>query len=212
MQKRMLFKMHRSLTLLTLKRLLLAISMGCLVATVNAAPMDDASAAYRKGDYAQALKIFKSLATQGNASAQYIIGFMYVEGKGVIQDYEEAAKWYRLAADQGNALAQNDIGVMYVKGKGVIQDYKEAVKWYRLSAAKGFQLAQRNIGEMYENGKGVTQDYILAHMWFNLSSLADVVTDGAKNRDLLAKKMTPQQIEKAQDMARECQARNFKGC
>ncbi len=175
MQKRMLLKMPHSLTMLILKRLLLAISMGCLVATVNAAPMDDAKAAYNKGDY------------------------------------KEAVRWYRLSADQGNAEAQERIGVMYHAGYGVIQDYKEALKWLRLSAAKGYAAAQNHIGGMHYNGDGVTQDYILAHMWFNLSSSAGGV-NGAKNRGSVAKEMTPQQIEKAQDMARECQARNFKGC
>ena len=64
---------------------------------------------------------------------------------------------------------------------------------------------------MYAVGQGVIQDYASVHMWFNLSS-ASGNADGAKNRDIIAKKMTPQQIEKAQDMARACQARNFKGC
>jgi hypothetical protein len=32
------------------------------------------------------------------------------------------------------------------------------------------------------------------------------------NRDNIAKKMTPAQIEKAQDMARKCQASNFQQC
>jgi hypothetical protein len=32
------------------------------------------------------------------------------------------------------------------------------------------------------------------------------------NADILAKRMTPQQIGEAQKMARECQQRNFKGC
>ncbi len=34
----------------------------------------------------------------------------------------------------------------------------------------------------------------------------------AKNRDDLAAKMTPAQIAEAQKLARECQARKFKGC
>jgi hypothetical protein len=48
-------------------------------------------------------------------------------------------------------------------------------------------------------------------MWYNLASSAGDA-NGAKFRDGVAKKMTPQQIEKAQDMARKCQERNFKGC
>jgi TPR repeat protein len=64
---------------------------------------------------------------------------------------------------------------------------------------------------MYANGQGVTQDFARAHMWYNLASSAGDA-DGAKNRDIIAKIMTPQQIEKAQAMARKCQARSFKGC
>ena len=91
------------LSMRILQRLLLAASMCCLVATANAAPIDDAVAAYDRGDYAQALKILRPLATQGNAGAQYNIGFMYASGQGVTQDYKEAVKWYRLAAAQGDA-------------------------------------------------------------------------------------------------------------
>ena len=195
----------------TLKRLLLAASMCCLVATANATPHDDAITAHDRGDYAQALKIFRSLASQGDAAAQNNIGLMYAEGQGVPQDYKEAVKWYRLAAAQGYAIAQLNIGGMYLNGFGVTQNYKEAAKWLRLAAAQGDEKAQFNLGNMYYNGHGVTQDYASAHMWFNLASSAGYA-DGAKNRDLIAQRMTPQQIEKAQDMARKCQARNFKGC
>ena len=168
MQKRILFKLHHSLTMLTLKRLLLTASMCCLMTAVNAAPIDDAIAARFRGDYAQALKIFKPLATQGHAQAQLNLGVMYDNGKGVTQHYKEAMKWYRLAAEQGNPSAQY------------------------------------HLGSMYFEGRGVTQDYIRAHMWWNLMSAA--------SRDIVAERMTPQQIEKAQDMARACEVRNFKGC
>ena len=80
-----------------------------------------------------------------------------------------------------------------------------------LAAETGTALAQYNIGVMYHNGQGVLQDFIRAHMWFNLAS-ASGNADGAKTRDITAQRMTPQQIEKAQDMARKCQERNFKGC
>ena len=163
------------LSMPTLKRLLLAASLCCLVTSVSASPIDDATAAYIKGDYVQAFKLFSPLAAQGNTEAQ------------------------------------NKIGVMYEYGQGVTQDHQEAAKWYRLAAAQGVAEAQYNIGVLYANGQGVTQDFARAHMWYNLASSAGDA-DGAKNRDIIAKIMTPQQIEKAQAMARACQERNFKGC
>ncbi|MBP0118666.1 MAG: sel1 repeat family protein, partial [Candidatus Nitrotoga sp.] len=133
-------------------------------------------------------------------------------GQGVPQDFKEAVKWYRLAAEQGHALAQFNLGGVYDKGRGVAKDYKEAVRWYKLAAEQGDVDAQYNLGYMYAKGQGVLQDYIYAHMWFNLASMRGDTVFATKNRDFLAKLMTPQQIEKAQEMAKSCQARNFKGC
>jgi TPR repeat protein len=130
---------------MTLKRLLLTVGMCCLVATANAAPIDDAEAAYNRGDYAQTLKILRTLVAQGNVEAQFSIGGMYSEGKGVTQSYQEALKWFRLAAAQGHAGAQNNIGSRYLNGQGVTQNYQEALKWYRLAAAQGQENAIENL-------------------------------------------------------------------
>ena len=105
--------------------------------------------AAQKGDFATALKEWKPLAEQGDAYAQFNLGLMYHEGKGVPQDYKTAVKWYRLAAEQGNASAQSNLGFMYRKGQGVPQDDKTAVKWYRLAAEQGNSDAQGNMGVMY---------------------------------------------------------------
>ena len=53
---------------------------------------------------------------------------------------------------------------------------------------------------MYGQGLGLKQDYVRAHMWFNLAGTAGNAT-GVKDRDLVAAKMTPQQIAEAQKMA-----------
>ncbi len=154
----------------TFKRLLLAASMCCLVVTANAAPIDDANAAYDRGDYAQALKILRPLAAQGNANAQNNIGYMYLDGKGVTQNDQEALKWYRLAADQGYAYGQSNLGWMYFEGKRASQNYHEALKLFRLAAAQGEEYAQNNIGLMYFEGKGVTQNDQEALKWFRLAA------------------------------------------
>ena len=173
---------------------------------------EDGFAAAERKDYATAIKLWRPLAERGNRSVQNMLGAMYYEGTGVTQDYKEAVKWYRLAAEQGEASAQSNLGVMYGKGQGVLQDYKEAVRLYRLAAEQGYAKAQSNLGTMYRTGHGVLQDYVRAHMWYNLASAAGGSEYGTTNRDKVAKLMTPQQIEKAQEMAKACQASNFKGC
>jgi TPR repeat protein len=179
----------------------LALTMTLMSAAV-AGPFEDGAAAYVRGDYATAIRLWRPLAEQGDAAAQNELGFAYYNGQGVPQDYAEAVKWYRLAAQQGYADAQFNLGLMYSYGKGVSQDDAEAVKWYRKAAEQGNAMAQFNLGFMYVKGQGVPQDYIQAHMWFNLAA-ANGYGNAVKNRDLVASKMTPDQMAEAQRLARE---------
>ncbi len=90
---------------------------------------------------AAGLEEFKPLAEQGDAMAQYYLGFMYFEGLGVPKNDAEAVKWYRKAADQGIARAQYELGLMYFRGLGVPRDRAEAYFWWTLAAARGYRKA-----------------------------------------------------------------------
>jgi uncharacterized protein len=117
-------------------------------------------------------------------------------------DYATALKLWRPLAEQGSVGAQFNIGLVYDQGNGVPQNYKEAVFWWRKAAEQGHAGAQANLGFMYRTGNGVPQDDVVAHMWSNLAA-AQGSENGRENRDLYARRMTPSQIEKAQDLARE---------
>jgi hypothetical protein len=71
-----------------------------------------------------------------------------------------------------------------------------------LAAEQGSADAQLNLGVMYGQGQGVAQDYIQAHMWFNLAG-ASGNADGIKYRDIVAGKMTPDQIAESERLTRE---------
>jgi TPR repeat protein len=104
---------------------------------------------------------------------------------------------------------------MYYKGQGIALDYSEAMKWYRMAAEQHNLEAQFNLGVMYEEGRGVAQDRVRAHMWYNLAAAAS--TDGnarlaAKNRDLMTKSLTREQLFRAEAMAHQCEASSFRNC
>ena len=189
-----------------IKAFLLALVLAAgLASAAVAGPYEDGDAAYNKGDYATALRLWRPLADQGNVYAQSWLGVMYRDGQGVPQDYAQAVSWYRKAADQGYADSQNRMGIAYYLGLGVPQDRAQAVSWYRKAADQGYANAQYNLGFMYANGQGVPQDYIQAHMWWNLAaSRYTDPTDRAnavKQRDLVAAKMNTAQIAEAQRLA-----------
>lgn len=56
-------------------------------------------------DYAAALGEFTTLAEDGDPFAQFLLGLMYAEGKGVQQDFASAYFWLSLSVEQGNTDA-----------------------------------------------------------------------------------------------------------
>jgi hypothetical protein len=135
---------------------------------------DAAYDAYQEGRYGTALRLARPLAAEGDARAQSVLGLLYYRGLGgVAQDDAEAMKWFRNAADRGDARAQYHLGLFYANGED---------------------------GEI---------DNVSAHMWFNLASARFPASDisyrsaARTNRDLVAEKMTRDQIAEAQKLARE---------
>ena len=117
--------------------------LSSLAVPVAADTFEDALAAKEKGDYATALVLFRSLANQGLADAQFMLGNCYTLGEGVPKNDAEAVKWHRLAANQGLAKAQLMLGLQYASGTGVPKNYVRAYIWFSLSAAQGNQAAAR---------------------------------------------------------------------
>ena len=110
------------------------------------------------------------MADQGDAVAQYNLGFSYAYGTGVPQDDALALAWYRKSAEQGLAAAQHHLGVMYANGEGTPQDFTEAITWLRRAAAQHYSTARYHLGVMYSNGDGVPNDEAEAVAWFRVAA------------------------------------------
>jgi hypothetical protein len=142
---------------------------------------------------------------------QFNLGVQYDKGFGVSKNYEIAVVWYAKAAGQGNTKAQNNLGTMYEDGRGVVKNDTTAVKWYTKAAEQGNKAAQNNLGFMYAKGKGVTANNVKAYMWWNLAIL-NGSADAENKKKIIIKKMTKEQIERAQDLSERCLANSYKDC
>ncbi len=143
-----------------------ASSPGPLIAPALAPNKEDARAAYARGDYATAMRLYRLFAEQGDANAQNIVGVMFHEGLGAPRDYAQSMNWYRKAAEQGLAVGQSNLGAMYYKGEFVTQNYPEAMSWLRKAADQGRANDQNIVGTMFENEHGVAPDYAQAANWY----------------------------------------------
>ena len=119
--------------------------------------------------------------------------------------------FYLKGAEGGHKEAQNSLGLMYAGGKSVVQNYSIAVDWFRKSSEQGNAQAQVNLGSAYESGVGVVKGNIYGHMWYNVAASSGI-EEGKNARDEIAKKMTSAEIAKAQELARECVKKQYKGC
>lgn len=157
---------------------------------------------YNAKDYENALIWFKKAAEQGYVAAQYNLGIMYRNGKGLlIEDYANAIKWFEKAAKQGYSGAQYQLGYIYEFGREKHQDlvgamlsgilggnselinYDEAIKWYLKAAEQGNAQAQSRLGIIYKEGKGVTKNLSTAKYWLqkaaeNNNEEATIDTEG----------------------------------
>ncbi len=94
---------------------------------------------YKPNDAAAAARELKPLAEQGDADAQFNLGSLYYQGRGVPQNYSEALAWMRKAAEAGHLFAQVTLGSIYSEGvQGMIQkDYPQALMWLVFAASQG---------------------------------------------------------------------------
>ena len=178
-------------------RFALTLICSLVLATPGWAAHYEAMTAYDRGDYETAAEV-RLLAEQSDADAQFVLGMMYAEGDGVLQDDEEAKKWLLLSA-QGDANRQTMLGHLFHLGSlSVPQDQAAAEKMFRMAAEQGVADAQYYIGEMYKNGQGVPQNYILSHKWLSLAAAQGHSYAGRLQR-IVAEKMD--QIAEAERLA-----------
>ena len=171
------------------------------VPSANAADFDAGVVAFLEGDFAGALGHWQPLADEGHAGAQFNLGAMYRDGRGVPLDLGEAAWWFTKSAQTGHARAQYGLGVMYAEGVAVPMDLNEAAKWFGSAADRGHAQAQYEFAVLLTNGEGIAQDRVGALKWLQLAGEAGVEA-AVVARELLAAEMAPPALAYASRMAR----------
>lgn len=115
---------------------------------------DQAYTAYQKGDFVTARTLWRGAASKGDLSAQYNLGLIYAEGRGVVRNPEAAMEWWRLAADRGHAGAQHNLALALVSGETLTpgrwtpSNMDDAEGLLRDAIASGFVAAEYSLGTL----------------------------------------------------------------
>jgi hypothetical protein len=92
--------------------------------------------AYRKGDYAGALREFGS-GVQGGPVGTFFLALMYLNGEGVARDEERGLELLRRSSAEGYSAAQYLLGMRYFYGHGLPRDKDLALSYLKSASADG---------------------------------------------------------------------------
>lgn len=132
-------------------------------------PLSTATDLIAKARYAEAATVLQALVKAGNPAAQYHLGVLYYNGKGVAEDEKKAVQLLTSSAEQGNVDAMYQLGNAFTFGNEtprlVADADTEAASWYFKAAKLGNPDAQYSLGLMFMAGKGLEKSEKEASYW-----------------------------------------------
>jgi len=79
---------------------------GCEKTIPHRISLQEAYISYSQGDHQRAFRLTEAIAYDGNAKAQYALGYLYYHGTGVPQDKSLGISWIEQAAENGSEKAK----------------------------------------------------------------------------------------------------------
>ena len=122
------------------------------------------------GRDAEAVRLIRLAANQGQAAAQYRLAKLYEAGIGVKVNGKTAKDLLTRSANADNRIAMHDLGHFFATGAdGAAPDLGQAVKWFSMAADRGVLDSQFNLAVLYQGGSGVPRSLEDAYVWYAIA-------------------------------------------
>jgi class 3 adenylate cyclase len=175
--------------------------------TDSRTPQSSAQASSTAPEVTKEMRGLMLQALQGDIDSCYQLGYIYEMGEDVAKNEPEAIRWYTKAAANGSPESQFNLAMMMEQGRGCPVNLRKAFYWYEKAANQGDTEAQFNLGMCLTSGKGCDVDILQAHMWFTLAARKGD-SDSIANRDILFKRLKPEQIQHSKQLVLDWIAQN----
>lgn len=127
-------------------------------------------------------------------------------------DYDRAAEVWTALAEQGDAEAQYELAYLYYSGLGVPEDWAEAARLFHLAADEvGLWHFQQDLAVLLAAGSEELRDPVAALAWFTIAAEAGS-HDALKPLDKLSRDLLPDEVTRAEALARACVDSDFRAC
>lgn len=133
--------------------------------------IEDAVAAYERGDLAAARTAFGRLGRKGVAAADYNLAVMHLRGEMPNASATEALRLMTRAAEAGFVTGLYGLAQLHELGQaGLTVDLVQANRWYLRAAEAGSVDGQVAIGTAHYLGRGAPKDLARAARWFRVAA------------------------------------------
>ena len=114
-------------------------------------------------DEKRAFALNTEAANGGHADAVLAMGWLYLNGVGVVRDIKKAKKWYRQSARRGSPKAMFSLGQIAYDERL----FSDALIWFTRAHEAGHARSLYWLGKLYWRGHGVEQDRKQARSLFH---------------------------------------------
>lgn len=121
-------------------------------------------------DRDNAVEELERLATNGDASAQLLMGQLFRDGPLLIPDSQKAKHWLTQSANAGLPQAQYALGKLLLSGDQEVHDPEEGIRRLKQAAQGGNPFAAYRLGREYLQGELIPKDPKRAAEWFMQSA------------------------------------------
>lgn len=135
------------------------------------AGLPEAVAAYETQKYDRALEEFTYLSDEGDATALYYLGQMYLNGYGVEQDKNKATEYLQKADALGNLDATATLAKIVYFDDTIENNREIGLDYLKKSAYAGSADALYELGEIYAKGDGVEKEYTYAFGYYLMAAM-----------------------------------------
>jgi TPR repeat protein len=118
--------------------------------------------AFQAGKFDVAARIFTSEARSGKEAAQFALGILYQEGKGVERSIDTAISWYQKGAEQGHSPSCYNLALLLLEDPSMLA---KGAQWMLRAAEEGSEMAQLAMGDLYIEGRGVARNVREGIQW-----------------------------------------------
>lgn len=149
------------------------------------------------GRTAEAVKLIRLSANQGQPAAQYRLAKLYENGVGLEKDLATALNLLGMSARSGNRIAMHDLGHYHATGTAMAEpDIVGAVKWFQEAADRGVLDSQFNLGVLYQEGSGVNRSPVDAYIWYSIAgSQGDEMA--VQRSEVIARDLSGEELDQA---------------